>query len=244
MFLKEFKEQWSESRFVANLSEGKAVALYFQMMLDPLYFCSIVGFLMLGSNERWFGILQVTVEEFFQFNGTKLSLYAIFLVGTICLILHKYAYVQKFGVAILASVSQVVFAACSIISGVFIGLTIPAFLFSLDLAYLYVGIIIPVFLGIIAAFSYFSVRVPKYLSRHDFTKPISIVMVFFGVGIFIYAVYGVFWGGSVDNSSTYNTTITLTNCLRVIRNAWHFYYALVLVFKVVCGSFGIALLTP
>ncbi|PWF67658.1 DUF3265 domain-containing protein [Vibrio sp. T9] len=36
----------------------------------------------------------------------------------------------------------------------------------------------------------------------------------------------------------------LTNCLRVIRNAWHFYYALVLVFKVVCGSIGIALLTP
>ncbi|MBE4008442.1 DUF3265 domain-containing protein [Vibrio parahaemolyticus] len=25
----------------------------------------------------------------------------------------------------------------------------------------------------------------------------------------------------------------LTNCLRVIRNAWHFYYALSLVFKVV-----------
>ncbi|MDF4405386.1 DUF3265 domain-containing protein, partial [Vibrio parahaemolyticus] len=25
----------------------------------------------------------------------------------------------------------------------------------------------------------------------------------------------------------------ITNCLRVIRNAWHFYYALVLVFKVV-----------
>ncbi|MBS9830456.1 DUF3265 domain-containing protein, partial [Vibrio parahaemolyticus] len=25
----------------------------------------------------------------------------------------------------------------------------------------------------------------------------------------------------------------MTNCLRVIRNAWHFYYALVLVFKVV-----------
>ncbi|TOH23445.1 DUF3265 domain-containing protein, partial [Vibrio parahaemolyticus] len=25
---------------------------------------------------------------------------------------------------------------------------------------------------------------------------------------------------------------------------WHFYYALVLVFKVVCGSIGIALLTP
>ncbi|PSW76385.1 DUF3265 domain-containing protein [Photobacterium angustum] len=30
-----------------------------------------------------------------------------------------------------------------------------------------------------------------------------------------------------------------TNCLRVIRNAWHFYYALVLVVKVLCGSFGI-----
>ncbi|TOG97292.1 DUF3265 domain-containing protein, partial [Vibrio parahaemolyticus] len=29
----------------------------------------------------------------------------------------------------------------------------------------------------------------------------------------------------------------------MIRNAWHFCYALVLVFKVVCGSFGIALLT-
>ncbi|EIA1309585.1 DUF3265 domain-containing protein [Vibrio vulnificus] len=30
----------------------------------------------------------------------------------------------------------------------------------------------------------------------------------------------------------------------MIRNAWHFYYALVLVFKVVCGSFSIASLTP
>ncbi|EHK9018701.1 DUF3265 domain-containing protein [Vibrio vulnificus] len=30
----------------------------------------------------------------------------------------------------------------------------------------------------------------------------------------------------------------------MIRNAWHFYYALVLVIKVVCDSFGIALLTP
>ncbi|EIE1275616.1 DUF3265 domain-containing protein, partial [Vibrio parahaemolyticus] len=27
----------------------------------------------------------------------------------------------------------------------------------------------------------------------------------------------------------------------MIRNAWHFYYALRLVFKVVCGSIGIAL---
>ncbi|ENQ8180894.1 DUF3265 domain-containing protein [Vibrio parahaemolyticus] len=30
----------------------------------------------------------------------------------------------------------------------------------------------------------------------------------------------------------------------MIRNAWHFYYALVLVFKVVCDGIGIALLTP
>ncbi|ELB2152579.1 DUF3265 domain-containing protein [Vibrio parahaemolyticus] len=29
-----------------------------------------------------------------------------------------------------------------------------------------------------------------------------------------------------------------------MRNAWHFYYALVLVFKVVCGGIGIMLLTP
>ncbi|UIJ41864.1 DUF3265 domain-containing protein [Vibrio kanaloae] len=29
-----------------------------------------------------------------------------------------------------------------------------------------------------------------------------------------------------------------------MRNAWHFHDALVLVFKVVCSSFGIALLTP
>ncbi|MBS9972300.1 DUF3265 domain-containing protein [Vibrio alginolyticus] len=30
--------------------------------------------------------------------------------------------------------------------------------------------------------------------------------------------------------------IHLTNCSRGIRNAWHFYYALVLVFKAVCGA--------
>ncbi|ELB2259689.1 DUF3265 domain-containing protein [Vibrio parahaemolyticus] len=30
----------------------------------------------------------------------------------------------------------------------------------------------------------------------------------------------------------------------MIRNAWHFYHALVYVIKVVCGSVGIALLTP
>ncbi|EHH1242405.1 DUF3265 domain-containing protein [Vibrio alginolyticus] len=36
----------------------------------------------------------------------------------------------------------------------------------------------------------------------------------------------------------------MTICLRAIRNAWRFCYALRLVFKVVCGDFGIALLTP
>ncbi|ENM7921216.1 DUF3265 domain-containing protein [Vibrio anguillarum] len=30
----------------------------------------------------------------------------------------------------------------------------------------------------------------------------------------------------------------------MIRNAWHFYHALRLVIKVVCGSLCIALLTP
>ncbi|HBH7918975.1 DUF3265 domain-containing protein [Vibrio parahaemolyticus] len=30
----------------------------------------------------------------------------------------------------------------------------------------------------------------------------------------------------------------------MIRNAWHFCYALRLVFKVVCGGFCMALLTP
>ncbi|HAS6322902.1 DUF3265 domain-containing protein [Vibrio vulnificus] len=36
----------------------------------------------------------------------------------------------------------------------------------------------------------------------------------------------------------------LTNNLRVIRHAWHFYYASVLVFKVVCRGLGITCLTP
>ncbi|EHD0130064.1 DUF3265 domain-containing protein [Vibrio alginolyticus] len=36
----------------------------------------------------------------------------------------------------------------------------------------------------------------------------------------------------------------LINCSRVICSAWHFHYALVIVFKVVCGGIGIALLTP
>ncbi|HDY7434122.1 TPA: DUF3265 domain-containing protein [Vibrio vulnificus] len=30
----------------------------------------------------------------------------------------------------------------------------------------------------------------------------------------------------------------------MIRHAWHFYYALALVVKVLCGGFGIACLTP
>ncbi|EIF5019726.1 DUF3265 domain-containing protein [Vibrio parahaemolyticus] len=30
----------------------------------------------------------------------------------------------------------------------------------------------------------------------------------------------------------------------MIRHAWHFYYALILVVKVVCGSLGVACLTP
>ncbi|EKP4439967.1 DUF3265 domain-containing protein [Vibrio alginolyticus] len=34
----------------------------------------------------------------------------------------------------------------------------------------------------------------------------------------------------------------MINCLRVIRHALHFHYALNLVTKVVCGNIGIALL--
>nr|WP_274064253.1 DUF3265 domain-containing protein [Vibrio parahaemolyticus] len=30
----------------------------------------------------------------------------------------------------------------------------------------------------------------------------------------------------------------------MIRHAWHFYYALVLVFKAACSGYGIALFTP
>ncbi|MCS6209174.1 DUF3265 domain-containing protein [Shewanella baltica] len=36
----------------------------------------------------------------------------------------------------------------------------------------------------------------------------------------------------------------LTNNLRVIRHAWHFYYASVLEIKVVCGGVSTACLTP
>ncbi|ELI5735389.1 DUF3265 domain-containing protein [Vibrio fluvialis] len=34
-----------------------------------------------------------------------------------------------------------------------------------------------------------------------------------------------------------------TNALRRIRNAWHFYHALLLVFKALCGTISFALLT-
>ncbi|AYO19497.1 DUF3265 domain-containing protein [Vibrio owensii] len=43
--------------------------------------------------------------------------------------------------------------------------------------------------------------------------------------------------------SSYVST-NITNCSRGIHNAWHFHYALVLVYEVVCSGFGIALLTP
>ncbi|EHA1079016.1 DUF3265 domain-containing protein [Vibrio alginolyticus] len=38
--------------------------------------------------------------------------------------------------------------------------------------------------------------------------------------------------------------ICLTNCSRVIRHAWHFYYAVGSVIKVVCRGVSIACLTP
>ncbi|EKA2635321.1 DUF3265 domain-containing protein [Vibrio alginolyticus] len=36
----------------------------------------------------------------------------------------------------------------------------------------------------------------------------------------------------------------ITNCSRVIRHAWHFYYALGSVFMALCGSFCIACRHP
>ncbi|EHK2851131.1 DUF3265 domain-containing protein [Vibrio parahaemolyticus] len=36
----------------------------------------------------------------------------------------------------------------------------------------------------------------------------------------------------------------MTNCSRGIQHAWHFFYALVLVIKMVCGSDGSACFTP
>ncbi|SUP14248.1 Protein of uncharacterised function (DUF3265) [Vibrio vulnificus] len=44
--------------------------------------------------------------------------------------------------------------------------------------------------------------------------------------------------------TSYLNPSSLTNSSRGIHNAWHFYYALVLVFKAVCSGFGIALFTP
>ncbi|EGQ9697098.1 DUF3265 domain-containing protein [Vibrio parahaemolyticus] len=38
--------------------------------------------------------------------------------------------------------------------------------------------------------------------------------------------------------------LRLTSCLRVIRNAWHFYFAVAYVIKALYFSFCIALLTP
>ncbi|HDY7754624.1 TPA: DUF3265 domain-containing protein [Vibrio vulnificus] len=39
------------------------------------------------------------------------------------------------------------------------------------------------------------------------------------------------------------TAARLTNCLRGIRNAWHFQHAVSFVIKLVCGNFCSALLT-
>ncbi|EHR7861163.1 DUF3265 domain-containing protein [Vibrio parahaemolyticus] len=38
--------------------------------------------------------------------------------------------------------------------------------------------------------------------------------------------------------------MNITNSSSGIQHAWHFWYALVLVVKVVCGGFGMACLTP
>ncbi|ENM5723880.1 DUF3265 domain-containing protein [Vibrio mimicus] len=45
----------------------------------------------------------------------------------------------------------------------------------------------------------------------------------------------------VDGS---NLRRNLTNCSRGIRNAWHFYYALVFVVTVLCGKLVVVLSAP
>ncbi|KKC68838.1 hypothetical protein ATN50_04980 [Vibrio parahaemolyticus] len=65
---------------------------------------------------------------------------------------------------------------------------------------------------------------------------VRLVLVFYAINFVLYfnaLVYFKGFKGSV-----------LTNNSRGIRNAWHFYYALILVIKVVCGGIGVALLTP
>ncbi|EGR2325839.1 DUF3265 domain-containing protein, partial [Vibrio alginolyticus] len=47
----------------------------------------------------------------------------------------------------------------------------------------------------------------------------------------------------ISQKCSKNFSTNITNCLRGIHNAWHFHYALVLVFKVVCSGSCIALLT-
>ncbi|HAS6756033.1 TPA: DUF3265 domain-containing protein [Vibrio parahaemolyticus] len=42
----------------------------------------------------------------------------------------------------------------------------------------------------------------------------------------------------------YGHIINITNCLRGIRNVWHFYYALVLMTKVVCSGLGFCVAHP
>ncbi|OUD38253.1 hypothetical protein BS623_23245 [Vibrio parahaemolyticus] len=55
-----------------------------------------------------------------------------------------------------------------------------------------------------------------------------------------------FFVGGVEyyNSSPYIKVYRITNCLRVIRNTLHFYFAVAYVIRALCGSFCIALLTP
>ncbi|HDY7841755.1 TPA: DUF3265 domain-containing protein [Vibrio vulnificus] len=61
-------------------------------------------------------------------------------------------------------------------------------------------------------------------------KTLSLVVITFSIKLV---------GAAIKFCNTY-----ITICLRGIRNAWHFHYALVLVFKVVCGGICIASLTP
>ncbi|MBM4928341.1 DUF3265 domain-containing protein [Vibrio parahaemolyticus] len=63
------------------------------------------------------------------------------------------------------------------------------------------------------------------------------------LGLVFYAIIFVLYFNILVCSKRFNGSV-LTNNSRGIRNAWHFYNALILVIKVVCGSIGVALLTP
>ncbi|TOB15360.1 hypothetical protein CGK12_22890 [Vibrio parahaemolyticus] len=52
----------------------------------------------------------------------------------------------------------------------------------------------------------------------------------------LFNLYGQYTTSFTGAKCRVGLTTHITNCSRGIRNAWHFYYALVLVFKAVCSG--------